>query len=295
MKVNVQTIIKAISDYNNKYRDPSSKARSKLEALWNIGDCLVRLGVNKPHLMGWTVQKETKGLIKRPTIFRSFKIRQIWISKDDLLRDIGNIKRINFFIDMLPLIDPQQEVRKKLREDEIQQIYKKACASSVSQFKNYIAELKTKYSHDRLGKRLDKSKHLVEIEFVGKNFGALQRYLLGLIQQKESAERDKFRQKIKREEFRAFSNMCISLTTKNNIRLYKKTGSPLSDAENKQFKILYDYFYSILNKADDTERARVRRLISPEAFAQMSDIISSIQNEESLDDFRSRQQLSIGL
>ncbi len=295
MKANVQTIIKAISDSNNRYRDSSSDTRTKLEALWNIGDCLVRLGVNKPHSMGWIVQKETKGLIKRPTIFRSFKIRQIWNSKDDLLRDIGNIKGVNFLIDMLPLIDPRQEVRKKLKEDEIKQIYKKACASSVGQFKSYIVELKTKYSHDRLGKRLDKSKHLVEIEFVTKNFGSLQRFLLGLIQQKESTGRDRFRQEIKREEFRAFSNMCISLTTKNNIRLYKKAGVSLSNTENQQFKVLYDYFYSILNKAADTERARVRRLISPEAFAQMSDIISSIQNEESLDDFRLRQQLSIGL
>ncbi|GEM_PF-3006047 len=295
MKTNIHTIIKEISDFNNRYRDPSSDSAIKLEALWEMGDCLGRLGVDKPHSTGWTIQTETKGLIKRPTIFRSCKIRQIWNTKDDLLRDIGKIKSMSSFIDMLPLIDPQQEVRAKLDESEIQQIYKKACIGSTAGFKSYISKLKTKYSHDRLGKPLDKSKHLAGKEFVTKNFSSLQRYLLELIQQKDSAGREKFRLEIKREEFRAFSNMCISLTTKNNFRLYKKTGPSLSTAQNEQFKVLYNYFYLILDKASDLERARVRRLISPEAFAQMSDIISSIQNEESLSDFRTRQQLSIGL
>lgn len=295
MKVSIQTIIRTISDLNNKYRDPSSNNKGKLESLWEIGECLIRLGVDKPHSTGWAIQKETRGLIKRPTIFRSYKIRQIWTSKEGLLRDIGNIKKLSFLTEMLPLIDPQQEVRKKLEENELKEIYQKACSNSSGQFKNYLAKLKAKYSHGRLGKRLDKSKHLLEIGFVVENFGSMQRYLLKLIQQKESTERDKFREEIKPEEFRAFSNMCISLTTKDNFRLYKKNGPSVASVKNEQFKVLYDYFWAILNKGDDTERARVRRLISAEAFAQMSDIISSIQNENSLDDFRTRQQLSIGL
>lgn len=295
MKVSTQVVIKAISDLNNKYRDPSSDNRQKLESLWEIGDCLIKLGVRKPHSTGWAVQKETKGLIKRPTIFRSHKIRQIWASKEELLQNIGNIKKLSFLTEMLPLIDPQQEVRNKLEESELKEIYQKACSNSSAQFKNYLARLKAKYSHGRLGKRLDKSKHLFEIGFVVENFGLLQRYLLKLIQQKESTERDKFREEITPEESRAFSNMCISLTTKDNCRLYKKNGPVVASAKNEHFKVLYDYFWTILNKGDDTERARVRRLISPEAFAQMSDMISSIQDENSLDDFRTRQQLSIGL
>jgi hypothetical protein len=295
MKANIQIVIKAISDLNNRYRDSCSDIRTKLESLWEMGDCLMKLGVNKPHSIGWTIQKETKGLIKRPTIFRSYKIRTIWTLKDSFLRDIGDIKKLSYITDILPLIDPQQEVRKELNENEIEQIYKKACSDSTSQFKSYISKLKTKYSHGRLGKPLNKTKYLLEIEFVTKRFSSLQRYLLNLVEKAEFVEREKFRKKITPGELRAFSNMCISLTTKNNFRLYKKKWPSISYAQNYDFKVLYDYFYSILGKSDDTERARVRRLISPEAFAQMSDIILSMQNEESLDDFRSRQQLSIGM
>ncbi|MCK4252814.1 hypothetical protein KAX97_15315, partial [candidate division WOR-3 bacterium] len=110
MTTTINTIIKSIRDLNNQYRDPNNTIRIKLEALWEMGDCLDKLGVIKPHSIGWGVQRETKGLIKRPTIFRSHKIRQIWETKTDMINVIGGLKKISFLTEILPLIDPNQVV-----------------------------------------------------------------------------------------------------------------------------------------------------------------------------------------
>ena len=288
-------LIQSITDINNKYRDPNSSTKQKIIALWEMGNCLQSLGVKKPHSVGWSIQEETKGVIKRPTIFRSYKIKQIWPDKDKLLNDIGNLKQMSFLIEMLPLVDPAQGVRKKMSVNELQSIHSLACSNDATAFKSYLAKLKKKYSHGRLGKPLDKEKHLEGLDAISNGFRKLQATLSKLFAETEKNEREIFKGKIPSDEFVVFSNMCLSLTTKDNFRLYKGRGPEVSNAKDESFKFLYDSFRDILSKSIDTERARLRRLISAEAFAQLSDMISSIRSEDSVKDYRARQRLSIGL
>jgi len=104
-----------------------------------------------------------------------------------------------------------------------------------------------------------------------------------------------FRKAIEEEELKAFANMCISLTTKDNCRLYKRSGPRVSSSRDENFRALYDYYRQLLDKESDVERARLRRLIAAEAFAQMSDAISSVRSEEGVQDYRERQKMSIEL
>lgn len=295
MTTTINTIIKSIRDLNNQYRDPNNTIRIKLEALWEMGDCLDKLGVIKPHSIGWGVQRETKGLIKRPTIFRSHKIRQIWKTKKEMINDIGGLKKITFLTEILPLIDPKQGVRKKLSADELSQIYRHACKDNAKTFKNYMFSLKKKYSHGRLGQALDKKKHLHKLEKVVENFKKLRNALLELFKDLESEAQECFKKDVPADEARAFSNMCLALTTKSNFKLYKNLEPYESESGNEEFRYLYNFFRIVLLKKDDIERARLRRLISGEAFAELSDMISSIQSTKLIKDFKARQRLSIGL
>ena len=127
MSANIKEVVSRIASLNNKYRDRSTPIHVKLEALWEIGDTLIKLGVTKPHAIGWAVQKETRGLIKRPTVFRSHKIRTIWDTKESLIRDFGESKSLSNLIEVLPLIDPAQEVRNRLSKQQLDEIYKHAC------------------------------------------------------------------------------------------------------------------------------------------------------------------------
>ena len=295
MSANLKEAINAISNLNNTYRDPHSSTRVKIESLWQIGDKLFQMGVKKPHQFGWAVQKETRGLIKRPTIFRSHKIRTIWNSKEDILRDVGQIRTLSYLTEILPLIDPGQKVRQQLSPEVITEIYNHARNDSTRQFKEYLYGIKKSYSHGRLGQSLDKSKHLKEFEQVIKSLRSLMNYLNEIINHPELNSRDLFRASINENELIAFSNMCIALTTKENIRLYKALGPDKSASGNLEFKLLYDLFYSLLCKKSDDQRARLRRLVSAEAFAQISDMVSSVKSEEAVADYKARQKMVIKL
>lgn len=295
MSASVNVIIKVISPINNRYRDPAASTRMKLEALWELGDQLIRMGVTKPHTVGWAVQRETRGLIKRPTVFRSHKIRTIWASKKDLIRDLGRLQGLSSLTEILPLIDPTQTVRKQLSHNQLTAIYQHACSDPPQKFKQYINNIKRNFSHGKLGKSLDRSKHLEQLHEIVSNFKILLTHLLKILDQSSSEEREYFRASTPIEELKAFSNMCIALTTKENYRLFKKLGPSLSISPNQHFCALYNHFRAILDKVSNVERARLRRLISAEAFAEMSDMVSSLISETAVKDFRARRKLAISL
>lgn len=295
MPLSVNAIIKAIVPLNNSYRNPMASTQMKLEALWEMGDQLIKMGVTSPHSVGWNVQRETGGLIKRPTIFRSHKIRTIWVSKNEMVGDVGRIRGLSNLTEIIPLIDPAQNVRRQLSSEQIDEIYRHACSDAPKQFKRYVAELKKKFSHGRLGKPLDKSKHLHHLYSVVSTFKTLLTHLSKIVDQEDSAERSPFRTSTSKKEMRAFSNMCIALTTKDNFRLYKRLGPSASTSHNQQFQILYSYFHKILDSMGDVERARLRRLLPAEALAQMSDIVSSLGSETGVKDYVARRKIAINL
>ncbi len=295
MSANIKEIVNRIASLNNKYRDLSTPIRAKLEALWEIGDILVQLGVTKPHAVGWAVQRETRGLIKRPTVFRSHKVRTIWNMKENLIRDFGELKSLSNLTEILPLIDPMQEVRNKLSKQQLSAIYQHACYDSPVKFKGYIKALKQQYAHDRLGRSLNRDRHLKELGEVIENLRILINYLNKIISDSEPSMRQQFRNDTSEIEIRSFSNMCISLTTKDNLRLYKNIGPAESSSKNKAITFLYDYFHGILNRTGDDERARLRRIVSAEVLAQFSDMISSLLTEDGVKDFKVRQKIKIKL
>jgi hypothetical protein len=295
MTANITAIIKAISDINNRYRDSSISTRMKLEALWDMGDLLGKLGVTKPHSVGWAVQRGTKGLIKRPTIFRSHKIRTIWCSKEKLLEDLGGLQGLSSLTELLPLIDPAQDVKHKLSPEQLNSLFKRACSDPPGDFKRYLCTVKKRFSHGKLGKPLDKAKHLPLLQGTISDFKALRTFLCYLLDEGSVAERLEFRAHTSTNELRAFSNMCIALTTKDNYRLYKRLGPVSPSSLHKEFSNLYIRFKTILDKSADVERARLRRLISAEAMAEMSDMISSMNSEELIEDFKERRKLAISL
>jgi hypothetical protein len=288
------TLIRAIVPLNNRYR-AEGPTRGKLEALWELGDHLHRAGVAQPHRVGWQIQRETKGLIKRPTVFRAFKIRSIFPTKQALLTDLRGLKYLSNFIEMLPLIDPAQPVRARLSESALADLYRHARDDSPSAFKRFLVSAKSGYSHGRLGIRLDRARHLNELSSLVRDFEGARVQLLLAMQRADRTPRDAFRRSIGEADRLGLANMCISLTTKDNFRLYRRLGPPVPTTDVQVFAAVYSRFRSALDKTSDTDRARIRRLIAPEALAQMADLLSSVRTEASVRDYLARMKLSLNL
>lgn len=295
MHANINKIIETVAPFNNAYRDSSAPARIKIEMLWQIGDVLQKLQVKKPHSLGWEVQRETKQIIKRSTIIKGWKVRSIWSTKTGLFRDLGKIKSVSNLFEIFPLIDPAQEVRSKIPSKQLKEIYSEACRSNPKLFNAYISGIKKEYSHGRLGEPLNRERHLKELDGVVLRLRKVINYFKGIINDKNILKRDELRKNMPVQDIMAFSNMCIALTTKDNIRLYKRNWLPEALTNNEDMKFLYQFFYSLLEDKNDERRARLRRLVPAEILAQISDMLSSLKSEELIADFRERQKLAISL
>lgn len=291
----VDRIVKAIASANNQYRLRDQEPVKRLVALWEIGDVLHRMKVRNPHALGWEIQKATRGLIKRPTIFRGHKIRTIWPSKQLLSADLRSIKGLSVLTEMLPLIDPSQPVHKKLTQEHFTTIFRHANSDSPQAFKVYIAQLKTKFSRGRLGARLDRSRHLKALDQTVDAYRRLLVALADCMTIERLERREGIRRTVPENECAALANMSLSLTTKENRRLYRALGPGTSAATLDDFREVYGEFRRLLEQEADVERARLRRLISAESLAQMSDILSSIGSEDGVRDFTRRRDLALHL
>ena len=267
----------------------------RMVALWEIGNALLDLDVKNPHAIGVQIQTATQGMIKRMTMFRSHKARKIWTSKEALLRDVGQIKGISNFEEMMPVIDPTQSVRARLSESEMADLYRHASQDKPKDFESYVRSIKTQYAHDRLGKALDRSRHLASLSTVADTFQKLLKELSEAMKSNNPKVRKDLRSRIAQPELSAFSNMCLSLTSKENIQLYKRSGPESANSKSPGFCSVYNNFRSLLSKSSDRERARLRRVISVERLAFASDLISSLKDEIGVANFKERQKLTLNL
>lgn len=286
-------VYESIVPFNNRYRDERSPVRDRLVALWEIGDVLVRAGIANPHSLGWQIQRESKGLIKRPTIFRGHKIRCIWKSRSALLNDIGGLRGLSSLTEMLPLIDSAQGVRAKLPAEVIAQLYRRASEDAPGVFKQYAAEIKAKYASGRLGARLDRRRHLKAFSHTVRALARLMEMLRATVTPGAVQRRREFRRLVPEDERRALSNMCIALTTKENGRLYKGIGPGKSAAAMQEFRTVYDEFRQLLRETGDVRRARLRRLVDATVLAGVSDLLSSVGSEEAVVDYWARQDIAL--
>lgn len=290
--MNLDLIIKKIIPFNNVYRDNGKTPFQKLCALWNIGNELIKMGVEKPHQYGWQIQRETKGIIKRPTIFRGYKVRLIWPSLDNLKSALNGIKGLSSFIEMLPLIDPEQQSKYKVPEETKLQIFKHACSDTTQSFKKYINSVKEKYAAGRLTKKVDRFRHLSELNKYVIIFSNLYKLLDSILNNDLPIQRTDFREQMPQQMRQSLSNMCISLTTKVNYRYYRTPKAHILSTRD-DYNMLFTYFKTILDVQGDAERARIRKLISSDYFANMSDMLSSIEDESKVSDYKMRKKMSL--
>lgn len=291
---NLNSLVQKIATFNNVYRSRNSSVKDKLVAMWEIGNILYQNKIENPHSIGWKIQAFTQGVIKRPTIFRSYKFRIIWTSKELFIKECMDVKSLNNIIEMLPLLDPIQKSKRIMPENIINDLKNKMKVMAASEFKAELDKIKKEYKDKNLGYKVDKYKHLKGFLEVKHNFVKLKEFLNESLS-KDVEYRNKLRHDINVKEFEVLSNMCISLTTKENYHLFKFQNYSESKSKNILFKFIFDKFLELLNDAADTKRARLRRLIPALELANLSDLATSILDETKVKDYLEREKMRIKL
>ena len=291
-KINLNLLIDKITKANNVYRDTNQAPVNRVLALWDLGDVLLKHEVDKPHSYGWKIQDQTIGIIKRMTIARAYRIRQIWPERNYIKKTFGGIKGTSIFIETLPILDSNGQMYKSLSKDLVDELIKNMNILSSTHFKKYIKNFKAKYGQGRIGENNDRERYLKDYINIQNCFLNFYKQLQKLILENKFGDIDELKTKISLEERKAFSNFCLALTSNKNIVFYKPF--PISSKTKMfNFQIIFNFFKELLEDSNDTRRARLRRVIPPELLVEMSDILNSIVSKEKIINYQRRAKQSI--
>ena len=295
MMRNLGTVIEQIAPHNNVYRDRTASIRDKLAAMWQIGDILMKTAVTKPHSLGWAIQRETGGLIKRPTVFRSYKFRVLWPNKLEFLERFGDIRGLSSLVEMLPLLDPGQRVKHRVPANIVDDLRSKMRVLPPARFKAELDAVKKRYSDGTLGKTYDRNRGLATIRSVAESFQRVYARLQRSVARNDGALLGTLRTQIPENELRDFSTMCLALTTRENQNLCPNPPRNGSLATFTAFRRAYDGAAALLRDSPDARRAKFRRLFGPEALADLADLCNSAATDQGVKAYKQRARASIPL
>lgn len=286
-KINLNILIDDITKSNNVYRDTNQAPINKILALWDLGDVLLKHKVDKPHSYGWKIQEQTIGIIKRMTIARAYRIRQIWPERVYIEKTFGGIKGTSIFIESLPVLDSNGQMYKSLSKKAIDEFIKNMNILSSTHFNKYIRNFKAKYGQGRIGENNDRERYLKDYVNIQNYFLTFYKQLQKLILENKFDGIDELKTKISLEERKAFSNFCLALTSKKNIIFYKPF---LISSKTKiiNFQNIFNFFKELLEDSNDIRRARLRRVVPPELLVEMSDMLNSIISKEKIKSYQKR-------
>lgn len=286
-KINLNLLINEITKANNIYRDTEESPINKILALWDLGNILFKHKVDKPHSYGWKIQDQTIGIIKRMTIARAYRIRQIWAERSFIKNTFKGIKGVSIFIGSLPILDTNGQMYKSLSKKVIGELIKNMNILAPTHFNKYIKNFKAKYGQGRIGEKNDRERYLKDYVNMQNCFLNFYKQLQKLILENKFDGIDELKTKISLEERKAFSNFCLALTSKKNIIFYK-TFPISSKVKMFNFQIIFNFFKELLEDSNDTRRARLRRVVPPELLIEMSDMLNSIVSEEKIKSYQKR-------
>jgi hypothetical protein len=291
-EINLSLLIDAITKSNNVYRDANQAPINRILALWDLGDVLLKYKVDKPHSYGWRIQDQTNDLIKRMTIARAYRIREIWPERNYVKKTFSRIKGLSVFIESLPILDPNGAMYKALSKKLIDELIKYMNILPAVQFTKYIKNFKAKHKQGRVGENNDRERYLKDYVNIQNCFLTFYKQLQKLILENRFDGIDELKSKIPLEERKAFSNFCLALTSKKNIIFYKSF--PISSKTKMlDFQNMFNFFKELLEDSNDIRRARLRRVVPPELLVEISDMLNSIAGKEKIINYQRRVKQSI--
>jgi hypothetical protein len=284
-------ILEKIAYYNSIYRSKNKSPIEKLLALWEIGDILLKNNIKNPHSFGWEIQRMTDGIIKRPTIFRGYKYRQIWSTKEDLLRDCEGLKSLSNIVDSIPFLDPNQKNKYNISSSDMAQLKKSIKNLNRQEFIEFINNLKEKYRTGQLGRKQNRNKYLNEIYQIYQLFMNVYKLFSEGMKESNYQYRETLRNNICDKDL---DNLVLILSS---IIFHKSTDLDIKkitfNTKVEEFNKLGLTFKAIILNKNQIFQNKLEKMIPKSKMIDLLDMLNSIKSEKDVKQYNKRKNIKL--
>jgi len=287
MSINI--LIKQIAPFNNKYRESKNviSGTEALEIMWDIGDILKKyIEENNiaPHNLFWSVYgnaEGTKNIAKKSYITREFqnrchRIRNIFSSKEQIRKELPNLRTFTTFREAMPFFDNKKyRFKGKEKEDLL------SLLNSNLQPKKILEKIRM-LQKEKIGIKNPRTQRLHEVEKEKQIFIDFYNFIYNII--KLEAYR------ICLNEIGSVDLNYIKILSKN-IRALTQEGLKVFDFDipsnlETPWKEFSEIVKNLILQKDPKKRRRFRRLIPVERMVRLTDMLLGLSSEENFINIR---------
>lgn len=272
LNINIGNLIEKIGPLNNQIRN--SDGLERISLMWEMGDILIKEGINKIHPVAWEIQR--KSYITRDLLSYCYRIKKKWPNKLELQKLFCNVQSYSAFREALPLIENEKFI---LSEREVESIIKWLNQENPSVLKKKLILIKQKY----INIKNDRRQRLNELQNEVIIFKKFSKHLIDLIKKEDVNELEKLKKDVGDDRLLKLSQMCMAISNDN----YK---GPSNINTEKLPNIVGEFVEKMLpiNSAKKEKKARFRRLVPVENIIVVADLLNSLRIGESPLDVKKR-------
>ena len=284
-----KTLIEKMTPLYNSYKDQKVTLRpvEALEIMWDIGALIEKFLKEhkiKPHALYREIYGKSEGgeniaqksYITREFQGRCFRIRKMFVDKDQIRKEFPHLNNFTAFREAMPFLDnPKYAFKGEEREGLIKLLNSGLKPSTL--FKK-IKELQGQ----RINKKNPRTQRLSDLDSVKQNFIALYNYAYKLISLKSYDSAVSAMNHIPPETIKSFARVTASLC-QDGLKLVKFTAPSQLD---QVWMNYYEDINRLINQEDPKERRRFRRVMPPARIIRLTDMLYALADEQIYKNFR---------
>jgi len=287
-QLDLQKLIEDISPLYNSYKQTSRNIGGvkALQIMWEIGDLLrktIEVSNIAPHNLYRKIYGKAEGqeditqksYITREFLGRSYRIRKIFKNKEDIQKDLPNLKTFIPFREAMPFFDNEKYILRGGEKEKLLSLLNSD--SSPTLILNKIKLLQS----EKIGRKNPRDQKLGELQPQKEIFINFYNYLFNLIKNNSYEFIEKF-----------FADVDISILIKisSNTSALAQEGVKYIEIPEFNLSTQWVNYINMLNslstQVDAKERRRFRRLISPERIVRLAEMIQAVTSEASFKNFK---------
>lgn len=274
------------------YLDASRAPVDRIFSLWQIGERLEERGCKRPHAIGAALQEATRGALTRAVVFRGAKARAIWPDPSRLRKEVGGLRSVQYFIDMIALLDPGRAGAQLSSRDRAELL----CAAetlATSEFKDFLSAFKGRVTRGRLGNTRELRRNDEDTVKLASDVRSLLENLRSRVGDQSAART--LRELVPDQERRVLINLTIAIASPLNRSLLRSEGPVVSTSTDAPFSSVYNDFYRLARMVDDRRRSKVRKALKDTELPELAALLSALRDDKTWLAYAARPQRSFSL